>query len=206
MTDLNTLIPADSNLFIISASNVNERGQISGMASVVSGPHTGEIHAYLLTPADERIGTSMADFLHVHTRIPICTRMLATTFCKDSDPTDPSDKGNFRSFRVPVICRAKAQGRDYTEQHGSRRGYRRDPESQAMTRSWSSADMAMKPRFRARTVSHALWNDRGLLARFWNSEKSVKLFSIWCTRGDSNPRPAHCEHGENKLRQGATIT
>jgi hypothetical protein len=24
--------------------------------------------------------------------------MLAITFCKDSDPTDPSDKGNFRSF------------------------------------------------------------------------------------------------------------
>ena len=66
MTDLNALIPADSNLFIISASNVNERGQISGMASVVSGPHMGEIHAYLLTPAGERIGNSMADFARTH--------------------------------------------------------------------------------------------------------------------------------------------
>src|SRR3984893_7606713 len=66
MTDFNTLIPADSNLFIISSSNVNERGQISGMASVVSGPHMGEIHAYLLTPADERIATSMADFARTH--------------------------------------------------------------------------------------------------------------------------------------------
>src|SRR5215831_21011728 len=28
MTDLNTLIPADSNLFVINASNINERGQI----------------------------------------------------------------------------------------------------------------------------------------------------------------------------------
>ena len=27
------------------------------------------------------------------------------------------------------------------------------------------------------------------LARFWNSEKSVKLFRIWWTRRDSNPRP-----------------
>jgi hypothetical protein len=26
------------------------------------------------------------------------------------------------------------------------------------------------------------------LARFWNSEKSVKSFKIWWTRGDSNPR------------------
>ena len=52
MTDLNTLIPADSNLFIISASNINERGQISGMATVQTGPHAGDIHSYLLTPTD----------------------------------------------------------------------------------------------------------------------------------------------------------
>jgi len=66
MTDLNTLIPSDTGLSIISASNVNERGQISGMATVVSGPHTGEIHAYLLTPAEGRIDFSMADFLRTH--------------------------------------------------------------------------------------------------------------------------------------------
>jgi probable HAF family extracellular repeat protein len=61
MTDLNTLIPGDSNLQIISASNINERGQISGMGTVQSGPHAGEIHAYLATPVDASIGTSMAD-------------------------------------------------------------------------------------------------------------------------------------------------
>jgi probable HAF family extracellular repeat protein len=66
MTDLNTLIPADSNLFIISASNINERGQISGMATVQTGPHEGDIHAYLLTPVDGRIGASMADFARTH--------------------------------------------------------------------------------------------------------------------------------------------
>jgi probable HAF family extracellular repeat protein len=54
MTDLNTLIPGDSNLFIIAASNINERGQISGMATVRSGPDEGKIHAILLTPVDER--------------------------------------------------------------------------------------------------------------------------------------------------------
>ena len=53
MTDLNTLIPEDSNLFIIAASNINERGQISGMATVMSGPDEGKIHAILLTPVDE---------------------------------------------------------------------------------------------------------------------------------------------------------
>jgi probable HAF family extracellular repeat protein len=61
MTDLNTLIPGDSNLFIIAASNINERGQISGMATVMSGPDEGKIHAILLTPVDERIGRSVAD-------------------------------------------------------------------------------------------------------------------------------------------------
>jgi len=61
MTDLNTLIPADSNLFIISASNIDERGQISGMATVRSGPHEGEIHAYLATPVNASVGTSVAD-------------------------------------------------------------------------------------------------------------------------------------------------
>jgi probable HAF family extracellular repeat protein len=61
MTDLNTLISGDSNLLIISASNINDRGQISGMATVLNGPHAGDIHAYLATPVDASIGTSMAD-------------------------------------------------------------------------------------------------------------------------------------------------
>jgi probable HAF family extracellular repeat protein len=72
MTDLNTLIRADSNLFIIAASNVNERGQISGMATVLTGPDMGKIHAILLTPASEEIGESVADFArkHPHPTVP----------------------------------------------------------------------------------------------------------------------------------------
>jgi probable HAF family extracellular repeat protein len=66
MTDLNTLISKDSNLSIIAASNINERGQISGMAMVLTGPDTGKIHAILLTPASEEIGESVADFARTH--------------------------------------------------------------------------------------------------------------------------------------------
>ena len=66
MTDLNTLIPADSNLFVISASNINESGQISGMAFVLTGPHTGDIHAYLATPVDASVGESVADVVRTH--------------------------------------------------------------------------------------------------------------------------------------------
>jgi len=71
MTDLNTLIPADSNLFIISASNINDHGQISGMATVVSGPHMGDIHAYLATPVDEDLGESVADVVRTHPKITL---------------------------------------------------------------------------------------------------------------------------------------
>jgi probable HAF family extracellular repeat protein len=61
MTDLNTLIPASSNLFITMANEINERGQISGMAIVLSGPDAGNIHAFLLTPANQSMGKSVAD-------------------------------------------------------------------------------------------------------------------------------------------------
>ncbi len=79
MTDLNTLIPADSNLFIISASNINERGQISGMATVLSGPHAGEIRAFLATPAHEKCDLSMADFARTHPH-----SILPTNACNHS--------------------------------------------------------------------------------------------------------------------------
>lgn len=61
MTDINKLIPEDSNLSVISASNINDRGQISGMATVLAGPHEGEIHAFLATPVEEHEGRSIAD-------------------------------------------------------------------------------------------------------------------------------------------------
>ena len=68
MTDLNSLISKDSNLFIVAASNIDERGQISGMAAVMSGPDAGKIHAILLTPIEGRIDVSLADFTRTHPR------------------------------------------------------------------------------------------------------------------------------------------
>jgi probable HAF family extracellular repeat protein len=61
MTDINALIPETTNLFVISASNINDAGQISGMAMVRSGPHAGEIHAYVASPIAGEIGKSVAD-------------------------------------------------------------------------------------------------------------------------------------------------
>jgi probable HAF family extracellular repeat protein len=66
MTDLNTLFPASSNLFATMANKINERGQISGMAIVLSGPEAGDIHAFLATPVNASIGMSVADVAPAH--------------------------------------------------------------------------------------------------------------------------------------------
>jgi probable HAF family extracellular repeat protein len=60
-TDLNTLFPASSNLYATMANKINERGQISGMAIVLSGPDAGNIHAFLATPVNQGTGRSVAD-------------------------------------------------------------------------------------------------------------------------------------------------
>jgi probable HAF family extracellular repeat protein len=66
MTDLNTLLPASSNLYATMGNKVNERGQISGMATVLTGPDAGNIHAFLATPVNQSIGRSIADVARTH--------------------------------------------------------------------------------------------------------------------------------------------
>jgi probable HAF family extracellular repeat protein len=62
ITDLNTLFPASSNLYVLMANKINDSGQISGMALVLSGPRVDrEIHAFLATPVNASIGKSVAD-------------------------------------------------------------------------------------------------------------------------------------------------
>jgi probable HAF family extracellular repeat protein len=51
MTDLNTLIPSDSPLYLISTGDINDRGEITGQACVVSGGVcTSETPAFLAIP------------------------------------------------------------------------------------------------------------------------------------------------------------
>jgi probable HAF family extracellular repeat protein len=70
MIDLNTLFPASSHLFVVSASNINESGQIAGMALDMAGPHAGNIvHAFLATPVNENLGKSVADVVLTHPKI-----------------------------------------------------------------------------------------------------------------------------------------
>ena len=71
MTDLNTLFPASSNLYATMANAINERGQISGMATVLSGPNAGKIHAFLATPVNASVGTSVAEVARTHPKITL---------------------------------------------------------------------------------------------------------------------------------------
>jgi len=60
--DLNTLFPESSHLYVISASNINDSGQISGMAVETAGPHANNIvHAFLATPVNENMGKTIAE-------------------------------------------------------------------------------------------------------------------------------------------------
>jgi probable HAF family extracellular repeat protein len=71
MTDLNTLFPEGSNLYATMANEINERGQISGMATVLSGPHMGEVHAFLATPVNASVRKSVAEVARTHPKITL---------------------------------------------------------------------------------------------------------------------------------------
>jgi len=64
--NINALFPASSNLYATMANQINDKGQISGMAVVRSGPHKGEVDAFLATPVDESIDRSVADEVGAH--------------------------------------------------------------------------------------------------------------------------------------------
>jgi len=52
--DVNTLLPADSALMILASGDINDHGEITGFACVVSGNACGnEVHAFvaILAPA-----------------------------------------------------------------------------------------------------------------------------------------------------------
>ena len=102
MTDLNALFPANSNLFAVMANKINERGQISGMAIVRSGPDKGNIHAFLATPVKQSIGESMAD---VAGTLPKMTNPanVGNQIMRRFGPLHPGDK-SFRFLRR-ISCR-----------------------------------------------------------------------------------------------------
>jgi probable HAF family extracellular repeat protein len=96
MIDLNTVFPASSNLYVVSASNINESGQIAGMAVEMDGPHAGTIvHAYLATPVDEDQGKPVADVVHTHPEINLPAANVGKQLSPRSAHCSIHDKGIF---------------------------------------------------------------------------------------------------------------
>jgi probable HAF family extracellular repeat protein len=96
MYDLNTLFPASTHLFVVNASNINESGQIAGMAVEMAGPHAGEIvHAFLATPVDEDQGKTVADVIGSHPKITMPAANVGKQLSPRSAHCSIHDKGSF---------------------------------------------------------------------------------------------------------------
>jgi probable HAF family extracellular repeat protein len=96
MYDLNTLFPASSNLYVISASNINESGQIAGMAVEMAGQNAGNVvHAFLATPVNEDMGKSVADVVHMHPTITLPAANVGKQLSPRSAHCSIHDKGIF---------------------------------------------------------------------------------------------------------------
>jgi probable HAF family extracellular repeat protein len=94
--DLNTLFPASSHLFVISASNINESGQIAGMAIETAGAHANNIvHAFLATPVDEDLGKSVAEVVLTHPEINFPAANVGKQLSPRSAHCAMHDKGIF---------------------------------------------------------------------------------------------------------------
>jgi len=71
LTDLNTLVPSDSPLYLIFAAGINDRGEIAGWGATPSG----DIHAFLATPNNDvtnlkSLGISRPEMLSNHLQHP----------------------------------------------------------------------------------------------------------------------------------------
>jgi probable HAF family extracellular repeat protein len=96
MFDLNQLFPASSNLYVISASNINESGQIAGMAVEMAGQNAGNIvHAFLATPVNEDMGKTIADVVRTHPKITRPAANAGKQLSPRSAHCSIHDKGTF---------------------------------------------------------------------------------------------------------------
>jgi probable HAF family extracellular repeat protein len=96
LTDLNTLFPESSHLFVISASNINDSGQIAGMAVEMAGPNARKVvHAYLATPVNEDLGKSVADVVRTHPEITLPAVNVGKQLLGRSAHCAIQDKGIF---------------------------------------------------------------------------------------------------------------
>jgi hypothetical protein len=96
MTDLNTVFPASDHLYVISASNINESGQIAGMAVVMHGSQLENVvHGFLATPVNEDLGKSVADVVGTHPEINLPAANVGNQLSPGSARRSTHNRGIF---------------------------------------------------------------------------------------------------------------
>ena len=96
MTDLNTLFPASSHLYVVSASNINDSGQIAGMAVYMAGPYAGHIvHSFLATPVKEDMGKTVAEVVGTYPKINLPAANVGTCLSPRTAHCSIHDNGSF---------------------------------------------------------------------------------------------------------------
>jgi probable HAF family extracellular repeat protein len=96
MYDLNTLFPESSHLFVVNASNINNSGQIAGMAVETVGPHAYQIvHGFLATPVKEDMGKSVAEVVRTHPQINLPAPNVGNRLSPRSAHCSIHDQGIF---------------------------------------------------------------------------------------------------------------
>ena len=91
MSDLNTLVPANSPLFLLFATGINASGEIAGFGAVKStcmgDPSLCEVHAFLASPGNGPTGrgsaVSDAEGGHGQTASSFSPKMFARRFGSD---------------------------------------------------------------------------------------------------------------------------
>jgi probable HAF family extracellular repeat protein len=96
MIDLNTVFPASSNLYVVSASNINESGQIAGMGVEMAGGHVGTIvHAFVATPVNQDQGKTIADVVRTRPEIDLPATNVGKQLSPRSAHCSIHDQGVF---------------------------------------------------------------------------------------------------------------
>jgi probable HAF family extracellular repeat protein len=94
--DLNTVFPASSNLYVVNAGNINESGQIAGMAVEMAGGRAGTIvHAFLATPTNQDQGKTVAEVVRTQPEINLPAANVGKQLSPRSAHCSIHDQGIF---------------------------------------------------------------------------------------------------------------